>query len=334
MNTKNIKTLAVVAAVVALLPIVINSTYHFQLLINIGSLTLVGLGLGLLLGFAGQISFAQASFMGIGAYVAAITTVTLGWPSLLGLLAAAVITGIVAFLIGLPVLRFKEHFLALVTVGLSFMVYVILMQQTEITGGPGGFSGIGSLSVGGFVFKGDMANYYLVWFFALLSIYAVFQLLGSRNGRALETLRSSEIAAKSIGINTFALKLKVFIFSGVLAGIGGGLYAFQTSFIAPTSFEVHYAITLLTVVVVGGLRSVWGSLVGAITITAMEEGITNILPLVIPGTTGELRLIIYGALLVLVLLFMPKGLAPYLGQCSRILPPYRKNRDVNAVKGG
>lgn len=334
MDKINKKLLLGVSVVVALLPLFVNSAYYYQILINIGSLTLVALGLGLLLGFAGQISFAQATFMGIGAYLTAIATVTWGWPPLAALFASAAITGVTAFLIGLPVLRFKTHVLALVTMGFSYMVFVLLMQQSEITGGPGGFPGIPAFSIGGLSLKGDVANYYLVWAFAIISITLVFNLLASRNGRALETLRSSEIAAKSLGVNTFLLKLKVFILSAVIASIGGSLYAFQTSYIAPTSFEVHYAITLLTVVVVGGLRSVWGSLVGAIVITLFEEGLTNLLPLIVPGSAGEYRLIIYGILLVMVLLFMPKGLAPYLSQWIRRITQRVGRRKLNTQDKG
>jgi branched-chain amino acid transport system permease protein len=159
-----------------------------------------------------------------------------------------------------------------------------------------------------------MENYDLIWFAALLSIFFVINLLSSRIGRALETLRSSEIAAKSMGINVFALKMKAFVFAGVLAGIGGSLYAFQTSFISPYTFEVMHSITYLTVVVVGGLRSVWGSLIGAFIVTVMGEGLNHLLPMIIPDAGGELQVIAYGFLLVLVLLFIPSGFGPTIAQ--------------------
>jgi branched-chain amino acid transport system permease protein len=315
MHTKsNMKILGIIALVVILLPFIIKSPYYIQILINIASLTIVSTGLSLLLGFAGQISFAQAAFFGIGAYTSAITTVTLGWPPILALIVSVVITGILAFLIGLPVLRFKEHFLALVTIGFGIMVFVLMMQLSNITGGPGGFSGIPPFSIAGLKFNSDMANYYLIWFITLTAILLFINLLSSRIGRALETLRSSEVAAKSMGINAFALKMKAFIFAAVLAGLGGSLYAFQTSFIAPNTFEVLQSITYLTVVVVGGLRSVWGSLIGAIVVTIMGEGLTNLLPLILPNAGGELQVIAYGLLLVLVMLFIPNGIGPSLHQ--------------------
>ncbi|MCM3568098.1 branched-chain amino acid ABC transporter permease [Neobacillus mesonae] len=315
MKTKsNIKVLGIIAVLVVILPLVVQNSYLLQIFINIGSWTLISLGLTILLGYAGQISFAQAAFMGIGAYTAAIITVTLHWPPLLALITTAVISSIMAFLVGLPVLRFKEHYLALITIGFSVMVFVLMNQLSDITGGPGGFIGVPPFSIGSFVFKGDIANYYLIWGTVLISIFLIINLLSSRIGRALETLRSSEIAAKSMGINTFLLKMKVFIFAGVLAGIGGALYAFQLSFIAPNTFNVLESITYLTIVVVGGLRSVWGALIGAIVVTVIEKGLTHLLPLIIPDAGGELESIAYGLLLVLVLLFIPDGLGPTIAK--------------------
>lgn len=313
----NLKTLCIVSIIVALLPFVVKNPYYMQILINIGSWTLISLGLTLLLGFAGQISFAQVTFFGIGAYVTAIITVTVGFPPLLALIASAIVTGVVACLVGLPILRFKEHFLAVITIGFGIMVYVLMIQLSDLTGGPGGFAGIPPFSIGSLQFKGDLANYYLIWTIALFAILIIINLLSSRIGRALETLRSSEIAAKSMGINAFTLKLKVFIFSGVLAGVGGSLYAFQTSFIAPNTFEVLGSITFITIVIVGGLRSVWGALIGAIVVTALEIGMTSLLPLIIPGAGGEIQQIVYGLLLVLVLLFLPNGIAPIVAKWVR-----------------
>lgn len=333
MNIKNnLKILVVVSLIVALLPFMIKSPYYMQILINIGSWALISLGLTLLLGFAGQISFAQVTFFGVGAYTTAIMTVTAGMPSLFALIASAIVTGLVAFLIGLPVLRFKEHFLAVITIGFGIMVYVLLIQLSDITGGPGGFGGIPPFSIGSFQFKGDIANYYLIWFFTLISILIMINLLTSRIGRALETLRSSEIAAKSLGINAFTLKLKAFIFSGALAGVGGSLYAFQTSFIAPNTFEVLQSITFITIVIVGGLRSVWGALVGAIVVTAIEQFMTHLLPLIIPGAGGELQKIAYGLLLVLVLLFMPNGLVPTISKILKGISKRTKAKEFSTIE--
>ena len=115
-----------------------------------------------------------------------------------------------------------------------------------------------------------------------------------------------------MGINAFTLKLKAFIFAGILAGIGGSLYAFQTSFIAPNTFNVMESLTFITIVVVGGLRSIWGALIGAIVMTALNEGMTQLLPLIIPNAGGEIQVIAYGIILVLVLLFIPNGIGPTL----------------------
>ncbi|MFJ7728475.1 branched-chain amino acid ABC transporter permease [Neobacillus sp. NPDC097160] len=314
MDKKNLKILSIIAVLIGLLPLFLTNPYYVQILINIGTLTVISLGLTVLLGFTGQISFAQVTFFGIGAYTAAITTVTYGWPPLAGLLMAAIVSGFLAFLIGLPVLRFKEHFLALITIGFAVMVYVLMVQLADFTGGPGGFSGIPPFSIAGVSLQGEVPNYYLIWFFALFFILIISNLLSSRIGRALESLRSSEIAAKSMGINAFTIKLKAFIFAGIIAGVGGSLYAFQTSFIAPNTFEVMESMTFIIIVVVGGLRSLWGAPIGAVVITAMDEGMTHFLPLIIPNAGGEVQIIAYGILLVLVLLFIPNGIGPTLGK--------------------
>lgn len=313
MNQKNtLKILGIVAVIVGLVPLFIGSPYYMQVLINIGTLTIISLGLTVLLGLTGQISFAQVTFLGIGAYTAAITTVTYGWSPIFGLLLAAIISGFFAFLIGLPVLRFKEHFLALITIGFGVMVYVLMVQLDDFTGGPGGFGGIPSFSIAGFSFKGEVPNYYLIWFFVLFIILIIHNLLHSRIGRALESLRSSEIAAKSMGINAFSLKLKAFTLAGTIAGVAGALYAFQTSFISPNTFEVMESMTYIIIVVVGGLRSIWGAPIGAVVITALDEGMAHFLPLIIPSAGGEIQVIAYGIILVLVLLFIPNGIGPTL----------------------
>lgn len=339
MNTKkNLQILAVVTIIVLFLPLIINNLYYMQILINIGSLTTISLGLTLLLGFAGQISFAQVTFMGIGAYTVGIATVNYGWPPLLALIFAVVLAAVLAALIGLPVLKFQSHYLALITISFGMMFFVLLNQLTNLTGGPGGFMGIQPLSIAGFEFEGEFANYYLIWVVVLVSVLFVINLMNSRTGRALESIKSSEIAAKSMGINVFALKLKVFIFAGVLASIGGALYAFQLSFISPNTFEVLESITLITIVVVGGLRSVWGALIGAVVVTAIELGLTNYLPLIIPNASGEIESIAYGVLLILVFLFMPNGLGPTIAkrfsEGSKKSKPQNENLFNKEIRGG
>lgn len=337
MNTKkNLKILAIIAVVVLILPLVVKNLYYMQILINIGSWTAVSIGLTLLLGFAGQISFAQVTFMGIGAYTVGIATVNYGWPPLLALILAVVLAGILAVLIGLPVLKFQSHYLALITISFGMMFFVLLNQLVDLTGGPGGFMGIPPLSIGGFAFEGELANYYLIWAVVLISILFVINLMNSRTGRALESIKSSEVAAKSIGINVFALKLKVFIFAGVLASLAGALYAFQLSFISPNTFEVLESITFITIVVVGGLRSVWGALIGAVVVTLIELGLTNYLPVLIPNASGEIESVAYGVLLIVVFLFMPNGLGPTIAKklSGRFKKPKQEKVLNQEMRGG
>jgi len=278
---------------------VLSNEYYFTLLNFIGIHTLLVVGLNLLLGYAGQISLGHAAFFGLGAYTSGILTATCGVNPWLALLAGLVISGLAAFLIGIPALKLRGYYLAMATLGFGIIVYIVLNEAQPLTGGPSGLSGIPSLSLAGFPLNTARRLYLLVWpvVGGILALSA--NLVDSRSGRALRALHDSEAAAESLGVDTSRMKLKIFIWSALYASLAGSLYAHSLNFIAPASFGFMFSIKLVTMVVLGGMASIWGSLLGAGVLTALPEVLT---------VFHDFEVIIFGAILMVVMIFLPRGL--------------------------
>lgn len=290
------------------LPLLIDSNYLFSILIVIGLYTIIVQGLGILMGYAGQVSFGHAGFFGLGSYAAGILTTRFDWPPVLALIAAMIIPGIIAAVIGRPTLKLRELYLALGTMGFGILIHTLFNEARELTGGPSGISGIPYLSVGGFSFDSDVKFFYLVWVIVLLLLVGINNLIRSRVGRALRAIRESEHAAETAGIDTSLLKLKAFIFSALLAGLAGGLYAFYVTFVSPSPFGFHNAVQFVLMAVVGGLGTFLGPLLGAALVVLLGELLRWAIPLVITGAGGEYEIIFFGLILVLLMIFRPEGL--------------------------
>ncbi len=274
--------------------------YYLSILTMAGIFVIIVLGLNLLLGFAGQISLGHGALFGIAAYTTAVLTGTYGLPLVLGMVSGVALTALVALLIGMPVLKLKGYYLAMATLGFGLIVYIVFNEAIGLTGGPSGFVGIPSLEVLGFAFDSDLSNFYLVWGVATLVLLISLNLIHSRYGRALMALHISETAAQSMGINIARHKLFVFVLSAVYAGIAGVLYAHYLNFVAPSSFGFHFSVQLITMVVLGGMASLWGGIAGAVFLTVMPEFLRFY---------ENLEVIIYGLILILCMMFLPKGLA-------------------------
>ncbi len=297
----------------ALLPLLIKSNYLLGVLIIIGLYTIIVIGLGILMGYAGQVSFGHAAFFGIGGYTVAVLTTACHWPVIPALAAALILPGVVAAAIGGPALKLKELYLALATLAFGILIHILFNELKGITGGPSGLSGIPYFAVGGLVFDRDIKFYYLVWTAVLLVSLSVNNLIHSRVGRAMRAVRESEHASESVGIDTAALKLQAFIFSAVLAGLAGGLYAFYVTFINPSPFGFHTSVQFVLMAVVGGLGTFWGPLMGAGLVVALGEVLRWAVPLVIPGAGGEYQIIFFGIVLILIMIFKPEGLGAIAG---------------------
>jgi branched-chain amino acid transport system permease protein len=289
----------VFAAVVLMAPVFFNGGYILNVLVFVGIYTILAVALNLLLGLAGQISLGQAAFFGLGAYISGVLTATHAANPWVAMVIAVIAVGIIAFVLGFPILKLKGHYLAMATLGMGIIVYIIFNETVDITGGPSGLSGIPNLSICGMIFNTDMKNYYLVWSFAMVTILLSVNLSASRIGRALRAIHDSEVAARILGVNVRLLKVQIFTVSGVFSALAGSLYAHTVQFISPASFGFNVSIELLTMVIIGGLGSIYGSFLGATILTLLPE---------LFRTFQDYDIVVYGIVLIVMTMFMPGGL--------------------------
>lgn len=287
------------AILILLLPLGFKEGYLLNVFVFVGIHTLLAVALNLLLGYAGQISLGQAAFFGLGAYASGILTATHGLNPWLAMAAVAAAVGALAFLIGFPILKLKGHYLAMATLGFGIIVYIVFNEAVELTGGPSGFSGIPNLSLGGISFDSDFKNYYLIWGITLLTVLLSVNLVNSRIGRGLRAIHDSEVAARVMGVNVRFLKVQIFALSAVISSVAGSLYAHTMTFVSPTSFGFNFSVELVTMVIIGGLGSIYGSFLGAALLTLLPE---------ILRAFQDYDIIVYGFLLIFMTMFMPGGL--------------------------
>lgn len=284
---------------ILLLPLALREGYLLNVFVFVGIHTLLAVALNLLLGYAGQISLGQGAFFGLGAYASGILTATHGQNPWLTMALVAAAVGTLAFIIGFPILKLKGHYLAMATLGFGIIVYIAFNEAVELTGGPSGFPGIPNLSLGEFSFDSDFRNYYFIWGITLLTILLSVNLVNSRIGRALRAIHDSEVAARVMGVNVRLLKVQVFALSAVISSVAGSLYAHTMTFVSPTSFGFNFSVELVTMVIIGGLGSIYGSFLGAALLTLLPE---------ILRAFQDYDIIVYGFLLIFMTMFMPGGL--------------------------
>ena len=293
--------------ILAIIPFVANN-YYLSTMVIIALDTIVVVGLGLLMGYAGQISLGHAAFFGVGAYASAILTVHFQVPPVIGIIFAALVTGLVAYVIGRPTLKLKEHYLALATLGFGIIIQIIFVEGGELTGGPSGLSGVPVLGEGIFPINNDFRFYYVVWILAGLTMVFSHNIVNSRVGRALRAIHGSEIAAETLGVDTAKYKLQIFVVSAIIASLAGSLYAHYVTFISPSPFGFKTSIELVLMAVIGGLTSIWGPLVGATLVIVLTEVLKVVIPLIVPNAGGEFEIVVFGIFLVVVMIFLPNGL--------------------------
>ncbi|MDY0301892.1 MAG: branched-chain amino acid ABC transporter permease [Trichlorobacter sp.] len=298
------------ALLVLITPFFFKESYLLNVFVFVGIHTILAVALNLLLGYAGQISLGHAGFFGLGAYISAILTTTYGLNPWLAMPLAAIFVGIMAFFIGFPILKLKGHYLAMATLGLGIIIYILFLEWVELTGGPSGFAGIPYLEINGFAFDSDLKNYFLVWGFVLVVVLLSINLANSRIGRAFRAIHDSEVAARVMGVNARLLKVQVFALSALICSVAGSLYAHVMTFIAPTSFGFNISVELLTMVVIGGLGSIYGSVLGALLLTLLPEFLRSL---------QDYDIVFYGALLVIMTIFMPGGLVRGIPELFRKL---------------
>ncbi|NLK20827.1 MAG: branched-chain amino acid ABC transporter permease [Epulopiscium sp.] len=290
---------------------IVNS-YYEGILIGICINIVLATSLNLATGYLGQLALGHAGFMAIGAYAAAITTSMMNLPGLLQLVVSILIGGILAgifgILIGIPALRLKGDYLAIITLGFGEIIRVIILNL-NITGGARGLKGILPLT-----------TFSSAFWVAVLVVAIIYTLINSRHGRAIISIREDEIAAEAMGVPTTFYKILAFSIAAFFAGIGGGLFAHFNNVLGAENFKFMYSIEILIIVVLGGMGSLTGSIVAAIILTVLPQLLLDF---------ADWRMLIYSVLLIIMMIFKPEGL---LGKrefsISRFLQKRKNNLKV------
>ena len=290
--------LAGLAVGVAALPL-LGSVFADTVMALAGLFAIVAVGLNLLFGYAGKISFGHNAFMAMGAYASGILTTGAGLPPLGALVAGAAGTGVVAFLLGAPILRLRGHYLAMATLALGEITIIVSTRWTEVTGGLTGIPGVPDFQVLGVAFDTKTKLYYLIWAVALGGLGLSFRVIDSRFGRALRALGAHEAAAEALGVPVVRYRVQVFVLSAVYAAVAGGLYAHFLNYVNGTFFDLPVMVELMAMLVVGGIGTRWGPIVGAVPLMWVSQSL---------GRYADYSLLIFGALYGVALLFLPRGL--------------------------
>jgi len=286
------------AALLLLLPLAVPGNYELQL-VNLGLISLiVVVGLNFITGYCGQINFAQAAFWGIGAYVTAILTLH-GVSFWLALPAAAVATGLCSLLLGVPTLRLRAYYLAMATIAFGEIVQLVLVHWEPVTGGTSGLRGVPSVSIAGFALTGHLRHYYFLLAWCALALWLSLRVRSSRLGRAMIALRDSEIAAEVMGVDTVRVKMLAFALSSIYAGVAGGLYVGTVNYVSPDLFSNTQAVLFFVMLVVGGVGSAVGAVIGTVALTVLPEALRFL---------NEWYMVLYGIGVILMITFLPDGL--------------------------
>ena len=287
-------------ALFLLFPLVAPNAY----LVSLANLFLINVilvaSLNLLMGYGGQISLGHAGFFGFGAYASGVLSVKLGVSPWIGLGAAAILTALSAVVIGLPALRLRGLYLSMATMGWNAILVVLFNRFVDITGGPNGLLGVKPFNFFGMRLDADARQFPLVWIVSLVTMLVILNVLDSRFGRALRATATNELGADALGIDSFGVKLRIFVLSAAMAGVAGSLYVHVNQFASPETFGVANSILLLVMVAIGGSGRFWGTVFGALILTAVP-------PLLLDYE--DIELLLFGLALLLVLMFVPSGLA-------------------------
>lgn len=302
MRTSPYIGLHIVIAILALLPFVLPNSFYMDLAIRMAINAVIVLGLNLLIGFAGQISLGHAGFLGIGAYASAVLPTHFNLHPLLAMGAGAALAGLMAALVARPIFRLKGNYLAMATLGLGIILNIALRNEAAWTGGPDGMP-VPALGLAGFELSGDRQWYWVVAALLAVSVWASLNLIDSPFGRALRALHGSEVAARVVGVDVARYKLAIFVMSAVFASLMGSVTAHYIGFVTPGVADFFHSIELVTMVVIGGMASVYGSLIGAVLLTALPQAL---------ATFEGWETVVFGAILMLSMIFLPRGLVPTL----------------------
>jgi branched-chain amino acid transport system permease protein len=300
-RTKSLLVSAVLVVVVLVFPRLVTSNYWLNLINLSISLAVACLGLNIVLGYAGQLSLAQAAFWGVGAYTSAILTTRLGMPVWTGIIAAFFIAAFFGVLLGIPTLKLSGHYLAMATIGFGIILQLILVNAIWLTNGSDGIPKIPSLWIGSHELKAPGEFFYVAALSLILFTWGAIHLKDSRVGRAFMAIRENEMAAGTAGVDTTYYKVMAFSLSAGYAGFGGWLFSHSGShYISPDTFSFEQSVIMLVMAVLGGNGSAIGSIVGAILLTLLPEVLRFL---------KDSYMMVYAAGIVLIMIFMPSGIA-------------------------
>ena len=294
--------LGLVIAVLLVLPFILPNSYYMDLAIRMAINAIIVIGLNLLIGFAGQISLGHAGFLGLGAYASAVLPTHFGFHPLLAMAAGATATAVIAGMVAKPIFKLKGNYLAMATLGLGIIINIALRNEAQWTGGPDGMA-VPALALFGIELGSDKQWYWVVATLLIISVWASLNIIDSPFGRALRALHGSEVASQVVGVNIARYKVSIFVLSAVFASIMGSITAHYIGFVTPNFADFFHSIELVTMVVVGGMASVFGSIVGAVLLTALPQAL---------ATFEGWETVVFGAVLMLCMIFLPKGLVPTL----------------------
>lgn len=299
-------TLLVVAALIVL-PWVEPDKFALHILSLIAIASIAAMGLQVLLGYSGQLSIGQAAFYGIGAYTSALLTARLGVPFPLALIGAGAAAAIASLLM-VPITRLTGAYLAVATLGFSIIVFLFIQNEEWLTGGSYGFIGIPRAELFGYALRDPMWSYYLNVGVAAIVYFTFARIEGSRFGRAINAIRQDADAARASGIRVTLLKSECFVIAAFVAGLAGSLYAHEVRYLAPNDFTFWKSIEMLIMVVIGGVGSLAGAILGAAVVVGLPEYLRAI---------GDYRMLVFGAILIATMLFGEGGLAALLATLGR-----------------
>jgi branched-chain amino acid transport system permease protein len=294
--------LALLAAVILLLPLALANNYWYEVAILIGINAIVCVGLNLLIGYAGQISLGHAGFFGLGAYGSAILTARYGWPPPAALVATTAGVALLALVVGRPILKLKGHYLAMATLGLGVIISIVVVTEDRFTGGPDGMS-VPAFTLFGFALAGEHVWYWVVGAALLVAVWVALNLVDSPAGRALRALHGSEVGAQVSGIDATRVKVGIFVISAVFASLAGSMTAHYSGFVTPGKVGFFHSIELVTMVVFGGMASTFGAVIGAATLTLLPQLLTVL---------KEYEMVVFGTVMIATMVFLPRGFLPSL----------------------
>ena len=291
-----------IAALVLLLPFVVPSSFYLRIAALTFIFAIAVLGLNLLMGFAGQVSLGHAGFFGIGAYAVAVGPTHWGMPSWLALVAGVAASGLVAYLVGRPILRLKGHYLAVATLGMGILIAMVFTNEAQLTGGPDGMP-VPRLDLFGWRARGSVTWYWIAGGTLIVAAWIAANLIASPTGRALRAIHDSEIAASVIGVDVARYKLVAFVLSAIYAALAGAYLSLFDGLVTPATAGFLRSIELVTMAVLGGLGSILGSMVGAAILVVLPQVLT---------VFHDYEHIVLGLIMIVFMIFLRAGIVPSL----------------------